>query len=121
MKNEMSLVKQNSRQNWSDLDWANYLNCPITEIPSIKNYMQENYSSLISTNMHNGKRFVRLYRHEITPSESIRPIQIYSAELHTPNFVREANDKISTLELTDFWAKALNVPKRALQMMLIRE
>ena len=120
MTQQTALMKTTPREKWSDLDWANHLGCPITEVSSIRDYMYKNNSSLIATDTKTGKRYVRVYRHEITPSESIRPIQIYASELTQPDFIREANDKISGLEMNDFWAKALNVPKSALQLLRIR-
>jgi hypothetical protein len=120
MTQQTALMKTTPREKWSNLDWANHLGCPITEMPSIIKFMQENYSSLITLDKATGRFCVRVYRHEITPSESIRPIQIYASELHEKDFIREANRKISALELSDFWAKMLEVPKRSLQMMLIR-
>lgn len=120
MTQQMALMKTTPKEKWSDLDWANHLGCPVTEVSSIRNFMQENYSSLITMDNKTGRFVVRVYRHEITPSESIRPIQIYASELTQPDFLREANDKISGLEMNDFWAKALNVPKSALQLLRIR-
>ena len=120
MKQEMALLKPTPISEWSDLDWANHLGCPVTEIPSIRDYMYKNHSSLIATDTKTGQRYVRIYRHEITPSGFIRPMQIYASELMQPDFVKEANDKISGLEMNDFWAKAWNVPKSALQLLWIR-
>ena len=127
MKQEMSLVKPKSRIEWTLLDWANYLGCPVHEIPSIRKFLENNYVTAIVRNRGTGRYSFAMYRYHTAPSGAKDLHLMLSAddEKHTftnqVDAIREANNIISTLELNDFWAKTLNVPQRSLQMLLIRE
>ena len=122
-----SLVRCKPRLEWTNLDWANYLQCPIQEVPSIRNFLYDNYVMGIERNRKTNRYSFVMYRYHIAPSGFKSPQLLLSAsdEKHTfsneKDAIEDANKVISSLELSDFWADALNVPKCALQMMLIRE
>lgn len=125
MVQEMSLVKPKSRSEWTDLDWANYLCCPIHEIPSIRKFLEDNYVPVIERNKSTGHYSFAMYRYHIAPSGAKDLHLMLSDDKHSfsnlTDALCDANNIISTLEFTNFWADALNVPKRSLQMLLIRK
>ena len=127
MLQQKALIKPKPRLTWNNLDWATYLGCPIQEIESIKAFLDDNYVMAIERHRATGRYSFAMYRWHIAPSGAKDLHLMLSADdekhmsANPVDAIREANNVISTLELSDFWAKALNVPKRALQMMLIRE
>ena len=113
------------RLTWTDENWANHLGCPVKDIPSIRKYLDNNYVVAIERNKFTGKYSLAMYRYDVAPSGARRLQLLLSDDKHgsvdVKQAIHDANNVISKLELTDFWSKALNVPKRALQMLLIRE
>ena len=125
MKQEMSLVKPKSRFEWTSLDWASYLGCSVHEIPSIMKFLGNTYVTAIERHKVTGRYSFAMYKYHTAPSGAKDLHLMLSDDKHSfPNITDAlcyANNIISTLEFTDFWAKMLNVPKRSLQMLLIRE
>ena len=117
--------RQKSRLEWTDENWADYLGCPVKEIPSIREFLNETYVTAIERNKITGRYSFAMYKYDSAPSGHKRLQLMLSDDKHSftniIDAVRDANNVISTLELSDFWADALNVPKRALQMMLVRQ
>jgi len=122
-----SLVRCKPRLEWTNLEWANHLECPIQEISSIRKFLNDNYVMAIERNRKTGRYSFAMYIYHNAPSGAKDLHLMLSADDEKHTFVnpmdalRDANNIISSLEFSDFWAKTLNVPKRALQMMLIRE
>lgn len=117
--------RKESRLTWTDENWASYLDCPVKDIPSIRKFLDDNYVVAIERNKITGKYSFAMYRYDVAPS-GVRRLQLFlSDDKHSSSDIKkamhDANNIIATLELTDFWVKALNIPKRALQMLLIRE
>ena len=125
MNQQTALVRQKPRLQWTDLDWANYLQCTVQEIPDIKDFLDKNYVMAVERNKMTGRYSFTMYKYHTAPSGNQSLQLLLSDDKHSfvniMDAVRDANNIISTLELSDFWARALNVPKQALQMMLIRE
>ncbi len=125
MTQQKSLIKPKSRLEWTDLDWANYLCCSIQEIPSIRKFLDDNYVTAIERNKTTGRYSFAMYKYHTAPSGAKDLHLMLSDDKHSfSNLIdamHDANNIISTLEFSDFWAKTLNVPKQSLQMMLIRE
>jgi hypothetical protein len=120
-----TLVQQKPRQTWTNLDWATYLCCPVKEISSIKKFLDDTFVMSIARHKNTGLYCFAMYKYDFAPSGATRLQLINSGKKSFQNVMdalRDANENIiSQMEFTDFWAKAYNVPKRALQMMLIRE
>lgn len=117
--------RRKSRLEWTDENWANYLGCPVEKIPSIRNFLDKTYVTAVERNKITGQYSFAMYKYDTAPSGHNRLRLILSDDkrgfTNITDAVRDANNIISTLELTDFWADTLNIPKQALQMMLIRE
>ena len=114
-----------SRLEWTDADWANYFGCPVQKIPEYKKFLDENYVPAIERNKTTGKYSFVMYKYDIAPSGQKRLQLWLTDDKHsfdtTTEALNNANNTISTLEFTDFWAKMYGVPKQVLQMMLIYE
>ena len=125
MTQSKNLVKPKSRLNWNDLDWATYLDCPVQKIPEYKRVLDANYVTAVERNRTTGRYSFAMYKYHTKPSGDQNLQLLLSDDKHSfptiMDAVHDANNIISTMELSDFWAKALGMPARAVQMMLIRE
>ena len=117
--------KQKSRLDWTDMDWAVYFGCPVQEIPEYRKFLNENYLPAIEYNKTTGKYSFAMYRYDIAPSGHKRLRLWLTDDKHSfvkkEDALHDANNVISTLEFTDFWAKTYKVPKQVLQMLLMCE
>lgn len=112
------------RLEWTDADWANYLDCPIKKIQEYKKILDENYVMLIEQDRVSGQYSFAAYKYNFAPS-GIKRLQLWLTDdkhkfATATDAIHNANNIISKLELNDIWAEALNIPNRAIQMMLIR-
>ena len=115
---------ETNRLQWTDKDWATYLGCPINKIQEYKNILDKNYLMAIECDKNSGKYFMAVYRYDIAPSGFKRLQLLLSGNKRFDNVVNalhDANRIISQMELNDFYAKQFNMPKKSIQMMLIRE
>ncbi len=114
-----------SRLEWKNEDWANYLDCPVQKISEFKKILDENYVMAVERNAASKLYSFAVYRYDVAPSGAKRLQLLLTDDKHKfaniQDAMHDANNIISSLELNDYCAKALNVPKRAIQMMLIRE
>ena len=114
-----------SRLEWKDTDWARYLDCSVQKIPEFRKVLSENYVTAVGQDKKTNLYSFVLYRYDFSIAGTKRVRLLLSDDKNKFNdfghAVQHANNIISTLELSDIWAEALNVPKRAIQMMLIRE
>lgn len=114
-----------SRLNWSDAQWAKYLNCPVESVKKYKQVLENNYVTAIEKNKKTNLYSFALYKYDIAPSGVKRLRLLLSDEKHTFSdltaAVNDANNVISTMELSDYVASALNMPAKAIQMLLIRQ
>ncbi len=120
----MTDIKQKSRLDWTDNDWATYLSCPVAKISGYKKILNENYLMALEQDKETKNYAFAMYRYDIAPSEQKRLRLLLSSKsqfAQKQDALTHANNIISTLELNDFYAKALNVPTKAIQMLLIRE
>lgn len=113
------------RINWTDQQWAMYLDVNIKNLPRIRNLVNENYSAMIVIDKKTSNRAVAIYRYEITPSGFKRPILMATSKKtfnETDDAVKYANEEfLPNLVLTEYWSRTLGVPDRALQMLSIKE
>lgn len=111
--------------NWSDKQWAGYFKCPVHEVLSIKKYMTENFFPVIEQDKNTGKYNFTITRLDTSIAGTKRVLPMVSDKKKFSSYsdaVKHANNTvIPKLELTQFWASALNVPKFALQMLHIKE
>ena len=119
----MPTTKSVSRLEWQDADWARQLNCPVQNVPEYRKIMEENFLTSIESNKVSGEYSFVVYRYDTAPSGAQR-LQLWltgdKSFQEIEDALRDANNIIATLELTDFWAKVYGVPKQALQMLVIR-
>ena len=113
-----------NRLDWTDTDWAKYLNCPIQDIPKFRKILESNFVMVAERNKKTGKYSFAMYRYYVTPSGWDRFQLQYSGKRKFDNIkeaTSDANGIISQMELNKFWSESLRVPKQAIQMLLIRE
>ena len=125
MTTSTSLVLLKPRLNWTDLDWATYLDCPICEIPVYKQRLSKNLrmkiKPLIATNLYEFQIFQLVIGPKGKPVERFVGADWYNQSSDRSQVVRKANEYISGLSLKPGWADKFGVPCHAVQMMLIRE
>jgi len=113
------------RINWSDQDWAKYLNCPVEKIPEYRKALSANIVMEVHFCNANERYEFRIFKKVIgSKGRKIKsPVLLDWVHAHhdKAQVVRCANEMISSLELKDEVAKKFNVPAKSVQMMLIRE
>lgn len=108
-----------SRLNWTDMDWANYLGCPVHRVSAYRQILDNNLIPKIECDKKTGKYFFALYRYDVAKNLQL----MMSADRQFNRFndaACDANNIISISELDDYWAEQLHIPNKAIQMMLIR-
>ena len=110
---------------WTDAQWAAYLGCAVTDIPRFKDYVKSNYFIGIYKDCGTGKKIVEIQRYHKTPSGNVRFVPVVSTPPRSASLnsmITYANNEvIPSLELTDLFAKAHNVPTKVLHMLHISE
>lgn len=110
---------------WTDKDWAIHMNCPVQEVPSIRTFITENFFPAVEHNEFTGKYSFVMTKMDTSYAGTQRIMQILSCTDTFPTFeaarTHANNEVISKLELTKFWASALHVPTRALQILHIEK
>jgi hypothetical protein len=114
-----------SRLTWTDEQWATYLNCPVASVKKYKQVLENNYVTAIEKNKKTNLYSFAVYKYDIAPSGAKRLQLLLSDDKHTFSdltaALNNANNIISTMELSDYVASVLSVPKQAIQMLLIRQ
>ena len=114
-----------SRLNWSDARWAKYLSCPVESVKKYKHVLENNYITAIEKNKKTNLYSFALYKYDIAPSGVKRLRLLLSDDKHSFSdlnaALNNANNVISKMELSDHVATSLNMPARAIQMLLIRQ
>ena len=110
---------------WTDKQWAAHLGCPVQEVPSIRAYVYANFFPVIEQN-NDTKEYNFLVTSMSTSMAGTRRVMpMVSDDKVFADFktaVQYANNEaIPKLELKKFWSDALYIPKRALQMLHIKE
>lgn len=126
MTQSVSLVKQKPRYQWTNLDWANYLQCPIREVPSLRSYISESYLPAVCKHVATGKYHFCVYRLHVAPS-GWRDWHLWLSDdkngfTNAQDAICYANEiAIPQLQFNDIFARFAGVPTRALQLMHIKE
>lgn len=114
-----------NRINWSDEQWASHLGIEPKDLPRVRDFMNENYSAAIVRNKNTNNFTVALYKYHVAPS-GFKTLQLMATA--TKDFPDSAkatyyanNEFFPSLEMNDFWDKSLKIPKRAFQLLSIRE
>jgi len=114
-----------SRLNWTDADWAKHLNCPVSKIPEYRKALKEMFLPVIEQNKLDGLYYYTMYKYHVSLAGT-KSLQLFLTK-DAPGFktaqeaIDDGNKAISTIEFSDLWEKIYEMPKRVLQMMLIRE
>ena len=117
-------MSSNIRLTWQDKDWAAYLGCSVGDVKKYKKILDQNYVISVGRNTATNLYGMRVYRYDLTPSGEKRLRLLLSSKAEHKDILQalsSANDIISKMELNDFIAEELNMPAKAIQMMLIRE
>ena len=126
MEQYKSLVRLKPRSEWTNLDWASYLQCPIQEVPVLQNYISENYLPTIGKNRVTGKYHFCVLKLHVSPS-GWRDWHLWLSDdkkgfTNESDVVRYVNETvIPTLQFNDAYAKLADIPVRALQLMHMTE
>ena len=114
-----------NRINWSDQDWAKHLGIEVKDLPRVRDFVNDNYYVTTVRNQITNKYSVALYKYHKSPSgfKTLQLVATANKEFaESAQAVKYANENfLSTLEITDAWTQSLNIPKRALQLLSIRE
>ena len=111
--------------NWTDKDWATHMGCLVQEVSGIRQLIAERFFPGIAQDKTTGKyNFVMTKLYE-SMSGTKRVVPMVSSTKMFSTFESAAthanNEIIPLLEFNKFWAQALGVPERALQMLHIKE
>ena len=112
------------RLDWQDVDWAKYLGCSVQQVQEYKEFLNNNFVPVIEHDKKNNRYSFAMYRYHTHPSghKSLQLMSTRDVGFATrAEAIDDANSIISCMEFTAFWEKMYNMPKRAIQMMLIRE
>ena len=113
-----------SRLEWTDANWADYLGCSVKQVQEYRNFLDKNFLVAIERNKTNNQYSFAMYRYHTHPSKHKSLQLMATRDISFPTImeaVADANGIISCMELSDFWAKTYDVPKKVMQMLLIRE
>ncbi len=120
----MSDLQSKNRLDWNDADWAAYLGCSVRQVATYRVELDKYYIPTIERNRKSGKYSFALYRYHVSPS-GFKRLQLLVSDSRAfddaAKATKIANEIISNWELSDTWAKTLHMPKKAIQMLLIRE
>ena len=111
-----------NRLKWTDMNWATYLGCSVQQVQEYKQILNEHFIPLIKRDNKTKKYSFEMYRYDTTGRK--KPHLEISDKRQFNNIAEatdNANSLISCMELKESWANNFNMPKRAIQMMLIRE
>ncbi len=112
-----------NRLRWTNKDWAKYMNCSITEVKEYKKFLFNTFETGIAKSRETGKYRFEMYKYHISPSEFKMPLLMFSGKkefISVDDAIKDANNIISGFELSDYWAKMYEMPKQAVQMLLIK-
>ena len=117
-------MNNKNRLEWTDMDWATYLGCSVQQVQEYRIFLNDNFVPAIELNKETKKYSFVMYKYHTHPSGH-KSLQLMSTRnvnfSNVAEAVDDANSIISCMEFSDFWAKMYEMPKRAIQMMLIRE
>jgi hypothetical protein len=110
---------------WTDKQWAAHLGCAVQEVPHIRTYVYANFFPVIEQNNDTKEFNFMMTMMSTSMAGTRRVMSMFSNDEVFADFkaaVKYANNEvIPKVELTKFRSDALNIPKRALQMLHIKE
>ena len=117
-------MNMKSRQDWNDTDWANYLQIPVSEVKKCRALLDDMFVMAVERNKITQQYSFAMYRYDIAPS-GVKRLQLAATDdkhsfADIKDAVVNANNIIACMELTPYWAKTLNMPAQAIQMLTIR-
>ncbi|MCQ2562034.1 MAG: hypothetical protein MJ158_00200 [Alphaproteobacteria bacterium] len=107
----------------SDAEWAQYLECPPSKVTFYRKWVDDRYSAVIEKDNISKKYRFALYKYEIIPDGSKRPIGLITSitEYDTKKQALDfANCVIPTLRLSEVIAEMNKVPVKCIQMLRCR-
>ena len=110
---------------WTDKQWAAHLGCAVQEVPHIRTYVDANFFPDIEQN-NDTKEYNFFMTRMSTSMAGTRRVMLMLSDKELFSDFESArkhanNEVIPKLELTKFRSDALHIPKRALQMLHIKE
>ena len=111
--------------NWTDKQWAAHLGCAVQEVQNIRAYVRANFFPVIEQNNDTKEYNFLMTKMSTSMAGTRRVMPMVSDKKLFSDFesarTHANNEVIPKLELTKFWSDALYIPKRALQMLHIKE
>ena len=121
MKQTMTTISD--RTQWSDLNWAEYLNCSVEKVAEYRTKLNDEFFASIVLNKITGKYCFALYRWHLHPSghKSLQLSNTSKTEFNTEQQAAKhaISSIIPNLILSDFWAKSLKLHSKSLQMLVL--
>ena len=110
---------------WTDKQWATYLGCSVQDVPNIRAYVHANFFPVIEQDK-DTKAYNFVVTKMSTSMAGTRRVMPMISDKKVFSDLESAithanNEVIPKLELTNFWSSALYIPRRALQMLHIKE
>lgn len=113
------------RAQWGDSEWAAYLGCPETKVAQYREILESMFLTGVSKDVASGKYLFVMHRYDFSPSGQQRLYLMQSGKNMFDTYeaaVKDANTNIiSKMYLSDFWERHLEIPAKAVQMMLIKQ
>ena len=113
----------NDRTQWGDSDWAAYFRCSVAEVVKYRETLNSMFLTGIAHSASEGKYRFEMHRYDIAPSGQKRLFLKLSGNNAFDTYeaaLKDANTNIiPKMYLDDFWERHLNIPARAVQMMII--
>ena len=110
---------------WGDSDWAAYLHCPVAKVAQYREILESMFITGIAKDADTGKYRFEMHRFDFAPSGQKRLFLMLSSNKVFDTYeeaLKDANaNVISKLYLDSFWERHLEIPARAVQMMLINQ
>ena len=108
---------------WTDKEWASHLSCDVSDIPVLREWVQEHFFPQIARDPRNGKYYFHMTKLDVAPSGLRRTQPVVSSDKQFESHdqaTRYANEEIlPRMQLTPLSAKIMGVPVGAFQLLHI--
>ncbi len=113
-----------NRLNWTDVEWAKHLGCPVEMVTGYREWVNNNYIAYIAQNPATKRYMVVVDRFDYAPSGWKRCLPMITSERQfiSPSIAEKYAERkfIPSLQLAEYNAKIHSVPAKAIQMLKIR-
>ena len=114
-----------NKAQWRDSDWAAFLGCSVADVAKYREILNGMFVTGIAHSEAEGKYRFEMHRYDFSPSGQKRMFLMLSSDKVFDTYeaaLKDANTNIiPKMYLNDFWERHLEIPARAVQMMLINQ